>query len=533
MTKEKTDVLTSHNSTTTSYHTTNPPKIIDEHFICALFNLNPTDILHFQCLRDTANGNTSIHLTLNPTSPPCPRCGEPSPLIKDYYTRKINHSVLSDSHTILYLRDRRYICRHCRKTYYAQNPLTETFFRHSLLTTQLVLQDLKNPNMTMTSVAQRYHLSPTTIANIFDAHVDIGRKPLPKFLCIDEVYAFRSQKSKYVCVLLDYKNKTPIDILPSRIYEDLARFFSAIPKEEREKVSVFSTDMWEAYRSIAKRYLPNACIIVDHFHIIQECHKRLDRVRLNIQKTFPKKSQEYYLLKKFNWVLFKNDNTLFDENREKKYNKKMKRYLNYHDIKCLLQDSHPQLEMAINLKDALCMYYDSIKIVEADDDANYQEDVPKLKYKADGKATKRSYKRHIDASKRNSRRALSHEEAKKELEQLIMRFRECPLIEFSSFATTMNNWKEEIVNSLQIYVELDRKRVSNSLIENRNKIIKNVKRTANGYGNWRRFKNRLMYTLDPNSTYSIIADESVINHKRKMNKQHYLEWRKRHDKTRL
>ena len=533
MTKAKTDVLMSHDSTTTRYYTTNPSKIIDEHFICTLFNLDPMDVLQLQCLRDTSDGNTSINLTLKPTSPPCPHCGEPSPLIKDYYVRKINHAVLSDSHTVLYLRDRRYMCRHCHKTYFAQNPLTESFFRHSLLTTQLVLQDLKDPNMTMSSIARRYHLSSTTIANIFDAHVDIGRKTLPHFLCIDEVYAFRSKKSNYVCVLLDYKNKKPIDILSSRTYDDLSRFFSSIPREEREKVSVFSTDMWGAYRSIAKRYLPNACIIVDHFHIIQECHKRLDRIRLNIQKTFPKNSQEYYLLKKFNWVLFKNDSSLFDENREKRYNKKMKRYLNYHDIKCLLQDSHPELEMAINLKDALCIYYDSIKIIEVDDDPNYREGVPQLKLKADGEATKRSRKHHDDAKKRNSRRVLSHEEAEKELVQLITRFRECPLVEFSSFATTMNNWKEEIVNSLQIYTELDRKRMSNALIENRNKIIKNVKRTANGYGNWRRFRNRLMYTLDPNSTYSIMADETVIEHKRKMNRLHYLEWKKRNDKADL
>ena len=530
MNRTKAENSVSQCSTTSSNCTTSPSKIMDEHFICTLFNLNPSDVFHIQCIRDATDGHTSVNLTLNPTYPPCPQCGEPQPKIKDYYTRKINHAVLNDSHTVLYLRDRRYMCRHCHKTYFAQNPLKEDFFQHSLLTTKLILQELKDPNMTMAAVARKYHLSTTTIANIFDAHVDIGRKTLPRFLCIDEVYAFRSKKSKYVCVLLDYKNKSPIDILPSRTYEDLARFFSAIPKEERDKVSVFSTDMWDAYRNIAKQYLPNSCIVVDHFHIIQECHKRLDRIRLNIQKTFPKGSQEYYLLKKFHWVLFKNHSELLDENRKKQYNKKMKRYLNYHDIKCLLQDTHQELEMAVNLKDALCMYYDTIKIIEADDNPNYQEEVPKLTLKANGKATTRSYKLHSEASKRNSRRVMTREEAKTELEQLITKFRDCPLIEFSSFASTMNSWKEEIVNSLQIYMELDRKRVSNSIIENRNKIIKNVKRTANGYGNWRRFRNRLMYTLNPDSTYSIMADEMVIDHKRKMNKQHYLEWKKKHGK---
>lgn len=503
------------------------PKIVDEHFICALFNIQTNNLLHVNCIRDTTNGNTSIHITLKPTHPPCPICGCPAPYIKDYYTRVINHSVLSNTHTLLYFRDRRYLCTHCHKSYFDLNPFVEDCFHHSLLTTKLILEDLKNPNTTMRSIADRYHLSATTIANVFDAHVDIGRKKLPKFLSIDEVYAFKSNKSKYICVLLDYQKKVPVEILPSRTYDDLRRFFSSIPLEERELVSVFSTDMWDAYRTIAKRYLPNSIIIVDHFHIIQECNKRLDRIRLDIQKSFERKSDEYYLLKKFHWVLFKNDEVLLDSNKKKKYNRKLRRYLNYHDIKCLLQDSHPQLEMAINLKDALCMFYDTIKILENTTSSNEAKTVPELKVKYDGSITQRSRKLHNEARKYNNKRILTKEQAMKELEELITNYRECTLIEFSSFASTLNNWKDEIVNSLKVYTELDKKTMSNALIENRNKIIKNVKRTSNGYTNWRRFRNRLMYTLDPNSTYSLHADESMIESKRKKNRNHYLAWKDR------
>lgn len=508
---------------------TSVPSLIDQHFICSLFNIKQDDVLHLNCVRDTATSRTDVHVLLKPTSPPCPVCGNPLPKVKDYYTRKINHSVLNDSHTLLLFKDRRYICPHCHKTYFSPNPFTERGFRHSLLTTQMILKDLKDPNMTMSAVSRRYHISPTTVANIFDAHVDIGRKKLPNFLSVDEVYAFRSNRSKYICVMLDYKKKVPVEILPSRTYEDLARFFSSIPIEERQQVKVFSTDMWQSYRSIAKRYLPNCEIIVDHFHVIQECNKRLDTIRLNIQKSFNTGTKEYYLLKKFHWVLFKNDQNLLDPNKKKKYNKKMKQYLNYHDIKCRLQEVHPQLEMAINLKDALCMYYDTIKIIENNDDPNHKEPVPVLKRKADGSITKRSQKIHDEAKKRNSKRILSKEAALQELEELISKYRNCPLIEFSSFANTLNEWKHEIVNSLRVYRDLDRKTVSNAMIENRNKIIKNVKRTSNGYSNWRRFRNRLMYTLDSNSTYSLIADETMMIRKRKRNREHYLKWKERNE----
>lgn len=508
-----------------------PNNLIDEHFICSLLNIDSIDIQNIHCTRDIKDGNTSIYLTLIPSFPECPDCGSFSPKIKDYYTRKINHSVLSNTNTILFYKDRRYICSHCRKTYYAMNPFTTKAFQHSTLTSIRVLEDLKDPNSTMASISRRYHLSPTTIANIFDAHVDIGRRKLPRFISIDEVYAFKSNTSKYVCVLLDYKNKIPIDILPARTYDQLMRFFSAIPLEERNQVDVFSCDMWETYRSIAQRYLPNAKIVVDHFHIIQECNKRLDRIRLNIQKNFPRKSDTYYLLKKFNWVLYKNDEILLDSNRKKHYNRKLKRYLNYHDIKCLLQESHPELEVAINLKDALCMYYDSIKLLEETIDSAKQETVPELKYKADGSATKRSSKLHHEAKKRNQKRILSEADALIELDTLITRFRECTLIEFSSFASTLNKWKHEIVNSLRIYEDLNLKAMSNALIENRNKIIKNVKRTANGYSNWRRFRNRLLYMLNPNNTYSLTPDQSMIDWKKKKNHERYIAWKKSTSKS--
>ena len=47
------------------------------------------------------------------------------------------------------------------------------------------------------------------------------------------------------------------------------------------------------------------------------------------------------------------------------------------------------------------------------------------------------------------------------------------------------------------------KKVNNAIIENRNKIIKCIKNNANGYTNWSRFRNRVMYVLDSNATFSL------------------------------
>ena len=71
--------------------------------------------------------------------------------------------------------------------------------------------------------------------------------------------------------------------------------------------------------------------------------------------------------------------------------------------------------------------------------------------------------------------------------------------EFQALASTLFNWKTEIVNSFSIYKD---RRVSNGPIEGRNSLIKKILRLANGYSNFERFRNRVIYCLNRYSTHS-------------------------------
>lgn len=109
--------------------------------------------------------------------------------------------------------------------------------------------------------------------------------------------------------------------------------------------------------------------------------------------------------------------------------------------------------------------------------------------------------------------------AKVNLEILIRSFIDTNIEEMIKFSNNLINWKQEIINSFTIVgaeykVEADKgqvvvcnKKVNNAIIENRNKIIKCIKNNANGYTNWLRFRNRVMYVLDPNATFSLEPKE--------------------------
>ena len=187
---------------------------------------------------------------------------------------------------------------------------------------------------------------------------------------------------------------------------------------------------------------------------------------------YNKQNDEYYLLKKFNWIIFKSnvdERDDFDPNTERKWNNHFKRYLNYYEIKQMLFDIDPQLREVWNLKNSFVDFYNNATMDNAED----------------------------------------------ELNKIIKEFENSSVTEMNSFANTLKKWKKEIINSFHIVgyqyqvsqssgrVAAQQMKMNNAIIENRNSIIKCIKKNANGYTNWTRFRNRVLYVLDKNSTYSM------------------------------
>lgn len=452
-------------------------------FVLQLFNLEDADVKSVEYLR--AGNNAIIDITLNSNPQPCPECGFDSPKIKNYVLKKIVHSSLTDRACTLHYHARRYICPVCRKTYYEHNPFVFKSMKISIGTVRNVLEELKDYNETFASVAHRNHISPTTVASIFDSHVNIPRKALPAMINFDEVYAFKSKNSKYVCMILDYQTQAPVDVLPSRRYEYLYSYFMSIPKEERKNVHYVCSDMYDCYRSIAKACFPNAITLVDHFHVSQELNRRVDAVRIKAMKDARnrKDTDTYYLLKKFGWMIYHSEETpeqvkqlkkkgelpLFDPNRTRKMNAHFNRYLNFYDIREMLRSLDSDLKEAWNLKDEAVDFYSTA----------------------------------------------SSDNAGIKLDELIAGFKDSSIDEMRQFGKTLIKWRNEIINSFFIVgyeykinadtglVAARPMKMNNAIIENRNSVIKCIKKNANGYTNWTRFRNRVLYVLDKNSTYSL------------------------------
>lgn len=427
-------------------------------FITDILNIPPEKIDSIDSI-DCSDSSVMLRIKLVPEKDIlCPYCKKPIK-IHGYSQRKLIHSTLVNRKCTIFYSQRRYRCDDCEITFSEVNPFINSSENVTYETKINVLKDLKHVNSTYTSVAERYSLSATKVQRIFDRHVQIERRTLPRILSIDEHYFPESDfDSLYCCLLMDFIDGTLIDVLPDRRKEYLISYFSKIKnktfdydtgRSELDNVKYVSIDLWEAYRSVAQTYFPKAVICADSFHVIENFTKFFRDVRLRCRRSTEDENIKY-LLSKFKFIF--NHGTNLDN--EPKFNKRFNRYMNYRDIQELLFGLFPDLKKAYELKENYILFNQTSTI----------------------------------------------DNAKERLAEQIKLFGESNIKEYIEFYNLLINWNQEIINS---FIVIDNRRINNSYIESRNNQLERLLLNANGFRNFKRTRNRILYCLNKKDSYKI------------------------------
>ena len=119
-------------------------------------------------------------------------------------------------------------------------------------------------------LSQTHDSSPATVERWFQGFLkqkraEMSNRPCPRVLGIDE--HFFTRKRGYATTLVDLKNHKVFDVVPGRSELSLRRYLKRL--RGKEQVQVVVMDLSETYRSIARRYFPNAKIVSDRFHVIR------------------------------------------------------------------------------------------------------------------------------------------------------------------------------------------------------------------------------------------------------------------------
>lgn len=251
----------------------------------------------------TSNHTIIIHL-LKQDEIICPLCGLVNEtVIVDSRPQLVKYSSVVEDNIIIKLYRREYQCKSCSHRFKEKNPFSNNRDRISLNKDYKILEDLKSIKSTFTETAKKFKVSTTYVSYLFDKSVSNDRLPLSEVICVDEVYAKKLSFHHYCFIIFNPKDHKIIDVIDTRKLNGLEDYFSKIPKEEREKVKYFSMDLYNNYRLIAKKWLPNALICADSFHVIKNLSQMFHNIRIRIMKRYchlkDDNDMHYWLFKKY------------------------------------------------------------------------------------------------------------------------------------------------------------------------------------------------------------------------------------------
>ncbi len=425
------------------------------------FNVDMNQVTSFR-----KNGKLYYHVFfIEDNSPRCPRCSSFSVSKNGHSVKQIAHSVSSIEGIILICHFQRYCCRECCHVFYQEVNISPPYERISTYTLILALDKLKRATATFESVASDLFLSKQNIIDLFDRYIECSTRAFPEIISFDEVHLGNAIiKDKYAFVMLDFKELKIVDVLPSRHKYKLEKYFSRIPLSKRKQVLAVTMDMWETYKILAQTCFPNAIIAIDSFHVIKMINEAVQTIRKkhmmkydNGQSEILLNSDQYYMLKKFNYYFTTNFYDLNDIVHIHKFRA--------HWTKTQIRDYLISIDEELRIA-----YFLSQDYTEFNRIADYRS-------------------------------------SEQEFDDFIERFSSSKIGPFLKIATTLSNWRKEIINSFVPIPDvlplnpadtssLASRRLSNGPIEGCNSIIKKIILCGNGYTNFYRLRNRIMYSYN-------------------------------------
>ena len=425
--------------------------IPDYDFITSMLNISQSDIEN--CKVFSKDESVFYEITLKRKPMKCPVCN--CQMIGHGHKRKtINHPILRDHHGVIIYNSNRYICKSCGKTALEQSPFSYEGFNSSFFLLQSVMKQLANLNLTLETISKDLNISKTQINKYLDSYITIPPRPLPVSIGIDELHSpiLSKHNASYLCILVDNNKRCIYEVLDSRGKYYLQDYVSQFSREERYETKYVTIDMWEPYRDIANIYFPKAIVAVDPFHVIEHLCKDFSILRVNTMKKCEYNSNEYYLLKKWHWLMEK-DNVFLDNERH--YNSRFGVKLNRRDIFNMIKEAFPDLYLAYYLKEA---------------------------YRKFNKET-------------------AYEDAVDVFDQYVDAFKNSGIKEYDEFIGILTSWKTEILNSFKR--PTDNRKLSNSLTENINGKLRSYITVSRGISNFTRFRKRVLYALNPEIMYAL------------------------------
>jgi len=234
----------------------------------------------------------------------------------------------------------RYICKNCGKIFTEQNPFKATGFS---LTKRCVLWIFKllQYKFPTSAIASFFGLEWNTVRKLEKMRIDYlleerdeeirNSDYRPYFLAVDE-FAIR-KGHRYATCVMDLVRGDILWVGKGRSIKDFLKFFEEFTGSDLlSQVKAVAMDMNASYNRLVQKYLPNAAIVYDRYHVQAQFGRdvlgqvRLEEARRHKENAEGKKAnseaskeeiraekQRYRQVKKARWILLQNEKNLSEE----------------------------------------------------------------------------------------------------------------------------------------------------------------------------------------------------------------------------
>lgn len=203
----------------------------------------------------------------------------------------------------------RYRCQDCRKTFL--QPLPDMHAGGSMTGRLALWVARESLKRTFASIAHDVGVDEKTVRNLFKGYVTLLSEnysfATPEWMGLDEVHLLKKPR----CVVTNVKAGTIIEVMVNRNKPTVSAYLKALP--EKPTVAVVTMDMWKPYRDAVERWLPDADICVDKFHVVRMATAAVDAVRKSIRSDLSEAHRRRMMRSRF--ILLKRKSQLSEEER--------------------------------------------------------------------------------------------------------------------------------------------------------------------------------------------------------------------------
>lgn len=199
----------------------------------------------------------------------CIQCQSANVRNKDRFVRRLHHESLGVRRCYLHLEARKFQCLDCGRYFHQRFPGILPYRRSTEGFRREVFEQHRD-GISQRTLAERKQMGSATVERWFHDFLkrtvsELKAAVCPRVLGIDE--HFFSRKDGYATTFCDLEKHRVYDVKLGRSEAALAGFFERLP--EREKVEVVCMDLASNYRALVNKYMPQARIVADRFHVIR------------------------------------------------------------------------------------------------------------------------------------------------------------------------------------------------------------------------------------------------------------------------